>query len=72
MIARALSHLRRGDCIVIWRAERLGHGMIALLTLVVSSANAAAISAFSTVRSLSYDHSVRAASVSHFRAARRE
>ena len=29
-LAEALSHLRRGDCLVIWRLDRLGRRMIAL------------------------------------------
>ena len=33
-LAEALSHLRRGDCLVIWRFDRLGRRMIALLSLV--------------------------------------
>ena len=33
-LAEALSHLRRGDCLVIWRLDRLGRRMIALLSLV--------------------------------------
>jgi hypothetical protein len=49
-LAEALSHLRRGDCLVIWRLDRLGRRLIALLSLSSSSANAAAISAFSTAR----------------------
>ena len=33
-LAGALSHLRRGDCLVIWRLDRLGRRMIALLSFV--------------------------------------
>jgi Resolvase, N terminal domain len=33
-LAEALSHLRRGDCLVIWRLDRLGRRMIALLSFV--------------------------------------
>jgi DNA invertase Pin-like site-specific DNA recombinase len=72
-LAEALSHLRRGDCLVIWRLDRLGRRLIALLSLSSNFANAAAISAFSTaLASNRYDHSVRAAFVSHFRGTRRE
>ena len=30
----ALSHLRQGDCLVIWRLDQLGRRMIALLSFV--------------------------------------
>ena len=33
-LAEALSHLLRGDCLVIWRLDRLGRRMIALLSFV--------------------------------------
>jgi hypothetical protein len=33
-LAEALSHLRQGDCLVIWRLDRLGRRMIALLSFV--------------------------------------
>jgi DNA invertase Pin-like site-specific DNA recombinase len=33
-LAEALSHLRRGDCLVIWRLDRLGRRTIALLSFV--------------------------------------
>ena len=33
-LAEALSHLRKGDCLVIWRLDRLGRRMIALLEFV--------------------------------------
>src|SRR5690348_5009347 len=33
-LAEALSHLREGDCLVIWRLDRLGRRMIALLSFV--------------------------------------
>ena len=33
-LAEALSHLRPGDCLVIWRFDRLGRRMIALLSFV--------------------------------------
>jgi DNA invertase Pin-like site-specific DNA recombinase len=33
-LAEALSHLRRGDCLVICRLDRLGRRMIALLNFV--------------------------------------
>jgi DNA invertase Pin-like site-specific DNA recombinase len=49
-LAEALSHLRRGDCLVIWRLGRLGRRMIALLSLLRSFVNAAAIFAFSAAR----------------------
>ena len=33
-LTEALSHLRQGDCLVIWRLDRLGRRMIALLGFV--------------------------------------
>src|SRR6476659_4075736 len=33
-LAEAVSHLRQGDCLVIWRLDRLGRRMIALLGVV--------------------------------------
>jgi DNA invertase Pin-like site-specific DNA recombinase len=33
-LIEALSHLRKGDCLVIWRLDRLGRRMIALLGFV--------------------------------------
>jgi Resolvase, N terminal domain len=33
-LTEALSHLRPGDCLVIWRLDRLGRRMIALLGFV--------------------------------------
>jgi DNA invertase Pin-like site-specific DNA recombinase len=33
-LAEAVSHLRQGDCPVIWRLDRLGRRMIALLAFV--------------------------------------
>jgi DNA invertase Pin-like site-specific DNA recombinase len=33
-LAEALSHLRQDDCLVIWRLDRLGRRMIALLSFV--------------------------------------
>jgi DNA invertase Pin-like site-specific DNA recombinase len=49
-LAEALSHLRQGDCLVIWRLDRLGRRMIALLSFAKRFVNAAAISAFSPAR----------------------
>jgi DNA invertase Pin-like site-specific DNA recombinase len=45
-LTEALSHLFRGDCLVIWRLDRLGRRMIALLSFVEELRQRRAIFAF--------------------------